>query len=231
MPHWSFKSGSCPASRIPTAADDVYFDQHADLDSYTEVTMPANASCKNLFFSGYQDTVALDIGSTFSVSSCEIDQAKAVLKNGIYIDKTHLVVNNGTLGLVSTTTGVNQYPSLADSIGFKVGPGSVLQMINSNMLVMGNKNVFGFPSLYLDPTASVTTNNADFTIYQPFAGEPVNEIFLYFGNRTINGAFAMEPTISAAQKVRFMNSVTFTQSSNAAVGELIIASGANVRFE
>lgn len=229
--NWSFKSGSCPASRIPTAADDVYFDQHADLDSYTEVTMPANASCKNLFFSGYQDTVALDIGSTFSVSSCEIDQAKAVLKNGIYIDKTHLVVNNGTLGLVSTTTGVNQYPSLADSIGFKVGPGSVLQMINSNMLVMGNKNVFGFPSLYLDPTASVTTNNADFTIYQPFAGEPVNEIFLYFGNRTINGAFAMEPTISAAQKVRFMNSVTFTQSSNAAVGELIIASGANVRFE
>jgi hypothetical protein len=229
--NWSFRSGSCPASRTPTAADDIYFDMNSDLSSYTEVTMPANASCKNAYFLDYQDTVVFDIGTTFTVTAAEVDHAKAVFKNGTFLSKKHLVVNNGSLGLVSGTAGINQYPSLADSIGFKIGTGSVLQMVNCNMLIMGNKNVFGYPAVYLDPAATITTTNADFTIYQPFAGEPVNEIFLFFGNRTINGAFSMAPTISAAQKVRFMNSVTFTQSSNAAVGELIVASGANVRFE
>lgn len=229
--NWSFRSGSCPANRAPTASDDVYFDINSDLDAYTEVTLPANATCKNVFLSNFQDTVGLDIGSTMTVTSLKVNQAKAVIKNGTLVDKTHLVVNNGSLGLVSAIVAVNQYPSLADSIGFKIGAGSMLQMANSTLLIMGNKNVFGFPALYLDETATISTLNGDFSIYQPFAGEPINEIFLFFGNRTINGAFFMPSTISASQKVRFMNSATFTQSSNAAVGELIIASGANLRFE
>ena len=95
----------------------------------------------------------------------------------------------GSLGLVSAIAAVNQYPSLADSIDLRLGAGFMLQMANSTLLIMGNKNVFGFPALYLDETATISTLNGDFSIYQPLCGEPINEIFLFFGNRTINGAF------------------------------------------
>lgn len=229
--NWSFRSGSCPASRTPAATDDVYFDSNSDLDPYTNVIMPVNETCKGLYFSIFQDTVALDLGNTFSFTSCEINQAKAVLKNGTAVSKKHIVVNNGSLGLVSAIAAVNQYPSLADSIGFKIGPTSTLQALNSNVLIMGNKNTNNFPALFLDPLATLNTFNADFTIYPPFAGEPVNEIFLYFGGKVVTGAFNMVSSLSPAQKVRFMNNATFTQTSTVSTGELIMAVGTNVRFE
>jgi hypothetical protein len=229
--NWSFRSGSCPASRSPAATDDVYFDTNSDLDPYTNVIMPVNETCKGLYFSIFQDTVALDIGNTFSFTSCEINQAKAVLKNGTAVSKKHIVVNNGSLGLVSAIAAVNQYPSQADSIGFKIGPTSTFQGFNSNVLIMGNKNTNNFPALYLDPLATLNTFNADFTIYPPFAGEPINEIFLYFGGKVVTGAFNMVSSLSPAQKVRFMDNATFTQISTVSKGELIMAVGTNVRFE
>lgn len=229
--NWSFRSGSCPASRTPGAADDVYFDTNSDLDPYTNVIMPVNETCKGIYFSIFQDTVALDLGNTLSFTSCEINQAKAVLKNGTAVGKKHVVVNNGSLGLVSAIVAVNQYPSLADSIGFKIGPNSNYQALNSNVLIMGNKNTSNFPALYLDPLATLNTFNADFTIYPPFAGEPINEIFLYFGGKVVTGAFSIASTVSPAQKARFMNNATFTQLSTISSGELIMAAGTQVRFE
>lgn len=96
---------------------------------------------------------------------------------------------------------------------------------------MGNKNTNNFPALYLDPLATLNTFNADFTIYPPFAGEPINEIFLYFGGKVVTGAFNMVSSLSPAQKVRFMNNATFTQISTVSTGEMIMAVGTNVRFE
>ncbi|MBK8111521.1 MAG: hypothetical protein IPK46_14940 [Saprospiraceae bacterium] len=170
--NWSFRSGSCPAPRSPAATDDVYFDTNSDLDPYTNVIMPLNETCKGLYFSLFQDTVALDLGNTLSFTSCEINQAKAVLKNGTAVSKKHIVVNNGSLGLVSAIAAVNQYPSLADSIGFKIGPASTFQGFNSNVLIMGNKNTNNFPALYIDPLATLNTFNADFTIYPPLQASP-----------------------------------------------------------
>ena len=163
------------------------------------MTLPANATCKNVFLSNFLDTVGLDIGSTMSVTSLKVNQAKAVIKNGTLVDKTHLVVNNGSLGLVSAIAAVNQYPSLADSIGFKIGAGSMLQMANSTLLIMGNKNVFGFPALYLDETATISTLNGDFSIYQPFAGSPSMKYFYFWQSHHQRGIF-MPSTISASQK-------------------------------
>jgi hypothetical protein len=188
--HWATSSGgSTFHTQVPTTGDDVFFDANSFTMPLSDVSIDANALCKNMNWTGVINSPNLSGWSTLEVfGSLTFDPNMTITYNGMLVFRSSEIGNTVDFSTISLSL---------NNIEFKgSGEWSILSDINSNWLNLSitegsvnfnnhNYNISGIQSWGMAGTRTINLGSSSVNVQWLGINNSANLIFIA-GTSTLN---------------------------------------------